>query len=87
MKISDHIEHFIESQEWIFAKTYAKTWPMNISWKSGLIRCYKRVRENNQRAWNRWGFYHTKQVYFEHKGLTYWHMGHIINRCPNSETY
>ena len=32
-------------------------------------------------------FYSTRQIYYDHAGDTYWHMGNIINRCPASETY
>ena len=32
-------------------------------------------------------FYTMKQTYFDYNGNTYWHMGNIINRCPDRETY
>jgi len=32
-------------------------------------------------------FYEIKLIYFKHNELTYWHMGNIINRCMEKDTY
>lgn len=88
MKFSQELKEFIENERWIFAKTYAKTWPHEYIVQENVNNDFFIELGNHI---DRYGykefFYKIKQTYFEYNGNTYWHMGNIINRCPKAETY
>ena len=98
----EEIKRFIESVEWIFAKTYANTWPHHYIVKDRVdkeffLRTVIHIRENGYEGI----FYRVKITYFEQDGLVYWTMvppvGNpkwypaeeetIVNRCPKENTY
>lgn len=102
MQFPKEIKDFINNVEWVFAKTYAKTWPHEYIVKEKVdetlfVQMVKHIRENGYEG----KFYKTKIIYFEENGLVYWTMvpplGHpkwypieeetIINRCPKENTY
>jgi hypothetical protein len=79
---------FIEDSEWIFAKTYAKTWPHEYIVQERVDNdLFLALAEHIDTHGYEGSFYDTKQIYWDYNGLTYWHMGNIINRCTKSETY
>ena len=85
---SSKLNFFIKDSEWIFAKTYAKTWPHEYIVQENVdnnlfIDLAKHITRYGYES----DFYDSKETYFDYKGNTYWHMGNIINRCPVSETY
>jgi hypothetical protein len=82
------LKKFIKDTPWTFAKTYAKTWPHEyIVYGKTDNRMFDKLADHIDEFGEDDYFYETKRPYFEYDGLTYWHMGIIINRCPNSETY
>ncbi|MCG7853433.1 MAG: hypothetical protein MIO92_13005 [Methanosarcinaceae archaeon] len=102
IKFPDELRIFIESVEWIFAVTYAKTWPHYYIVKDRVdeelfVRMVVHIREKGYMG----TFYHKRITYFEEDGLVYWTMvppiddpgwypveeETIINRCPKESTY
>ena len=71
IEFSDEIMKFIQGSNWIFAKTYAKTWPHEYIDNYGYQS----------------KFYNQLTTYFDYDGYTYWHMENIINRCLEKDTY
>lgn len=85
---------FVAAEKWIFAKTYAETWPHEY-----IVR--ERVDENlfvklvgHIRANGYQGHFYKKEItYYEEDDLVYWTMGApvsetiIVNRCPKENTY
>lgn len=84
----EKIKKFIESQSWIFAKTYAETWPHEYIVQENVDNdLFLELADHIDKYGYEDYFYETKQIYFEFDGYTYWHMGNIINRCVNRDTY
>ncbi|WP_234110528.1 hypothetical protein [Chryseobacterium sp. R2A-55] len=88
MPIPKDLKNFAESQKWIFAKTYAETYPHeNIVQEKVdselFLELGKFIDENGYEEY----FYSKKQIYFDFEGFTYWHMENIINRCVIEDTY
>ena len=98
----EDLEHFLETVEWTFAKTYAKTWPHEyiVSDQVDLelfMKTVRHIRENGVLK----PFYECQFTYFEQDGLVYWTMvppegspewypveeETIINRCRVEGTY
>ena len=97
------IKKFLEEQEWIFAKTFAKTWPHEYIVKNPSNRTmfYKVLRHIRQHC--RVGMFYSRQVaYFDEDGWTYWASAHpfrnhenwiplreetVLNRCSSDETF
>ena len=87
-EFSETLKKFIKEATWTFAKTYADTWPHEYIVQERVdndlfLALADHIDLNGYES----NFYSTKQIYFDHDGLTYWHMENIINRCPESETY
>ena len=90
----ENLKIFIAESNWIFAKTYAKTWPHEY-----IVR--DKVDENlflelvmhirNQGYVGK--FYNNEYIYFDDRKKVYWTMGAsieettIINRCSKEQTY
>ena len=88
MKLSEKLKNFIKEQDWIFAKTYAETWPHEYIVQervdNGLF--LDLANHIDQFGYEDY-FYKMKQIYFNYDGFTYWHMENIINRCVEKDTY
>ncbi|MDH5719843.1 MAG: hypothetical protein OEZ13_04385 [Spirochaetia bacterium] len=100
---SQEIKDFIKNENWVFAKTYAKTWPHEyiirdkVHDKDIFLKMAKHIREFGRVE----RFYEIKLTYFEEDGLVYWTMvppvgdaewyppekEEGINRCPKESTY
>jgi len=88
MQLPNKLKDFIETQSWIFAKTYAKTWPHEYIVQEKVdnnlfLELANHIDNYGYESY----FYEMKQIYFDFKGYTYWHMENIINRCIEKDTY
>jgi len=88
LDLSTPLKNFINSSNWIFAKTYAKTWPHEYIVQDKVdnnlfLALAKHVDSKGYKD----NFYKKEVVYFDHDGHTYWHMVNIINRCVMADTY
>jgi hypothetical protein len=88
MGLSDELKEFIASMKWTFAKTYAATWPHEYIVQEKVdndlfLKLAEHIDQNGYES----HFYKTTQIYFDYDGRTYWHMGIIINRCVEADTY
>ena len=98
----EDLERFLETVEWTFATTYAKTWSHEyiVSDRVDLdlfMKTVRHIRENGVLK----PFYDCRFMYFEQDGLVYWTMvppegssewypveeETIINRRPVEGTY
>lgn len=87
-ELSTELKDFINDSTWIFAKTYAKTWPHEYIVQENVDnKLFLELAEHIDNHGYEDYFYETKQIYFEYDGYTYWHMDNIINRCVNKDTY
>ncbi len=92
--LPDNLHDFINGSTWIFAKTYAKTWPHEYIVRdevdeSLFIALVEHVRQYGHIE----KFYDKDTIYFTALGKVYWTMGatieetEIINRCDPKQTY
>jgi len=87
-ELPEDLINFIENTIWIFAKTYAKTWPHEYIVQEKVDnKLFLELANHIDKFGYEDYFYKMKQVYFEYDGHVYWHMENIINRCPNKDTY
>ncbi len=86
--LSEQLKRFIRDSTWVFAKTYATTWPHEYIVQERVDNSlFMELAEHIDTFGYESEFYTTRQNYFDYDGDTYWHMGNIINRCLESETY
>lgn len=94
MHFPDKIKILIESTNWTFAKTYAKTWPHEYIVRKNVddnlfIQFVEHIRKYGYQGF----FYKNQMTYFEKDGLIYWTMGApieetiIINRTQKENSY
>ena len=86
--LPQNVQEFISDQDWIFAKTYADTYPHEyiVEEKVDAER-YARLAEHIDTHGYTDYFYKKPVIYFDFDGYTYWHMENIINRCVVADTY
>ena len=93
-EFAQELKNFIKESNWIFAKTYAKTWPHEYIVRDkvdkGLfIKMVEHIRANGYVG----KFYKMDITYFDEDGMVYWTMGApiddttIINRCAKEQSY
>ncbi len=93
-RFPDDIKSWLESQDWIFAKTYAKKWPHDYLVRERVdedmfLKAVVHTRVNGYIG----KFYKSKIPYFDEDGYVYWTMGAplditiILNRCRLEQTY
>jgi len=88
MELSDKVKEFIKNQDWVFAKTYAETWPHEYIVQEQVdSELFLKLADHIDKFGYEDYFYTTKNIYFEHNNFTYWHMENIINRCKEKDTY
>lgn len=91
---SQELKNFIKESDWIFAKTYAKTWPHEYIVRDKVdealfVKMVEHIRENGYVG----KFYKIDITYFDEDGMVYWTMGDpietttIINRCTKEQSY
>ncbi len=84
----------IDKLNWIFAKTYAKTWPHEYIVREEMdetlfIQLVEHIRHYGYRG----KFYSKSITYFDYLNRVYWTMGApvketiIINRCEKEKSY
>ena len=92
--LPDHLQCFIDESTWVFAKTYAKTWPHEYIVKKKVdpalfLELVKHIRTHGYVG----KFYKKDITYFDDRDRVYWTMGApvkettIINRCEKEQTY
>jgi len=87
-ELSDELKGFIKNSTWIFAKTYAETWPHEYIVQEKVDNdLFLKLAAHIDTFGYESEFYDAKHIYFDFDGNTYWHMENIINRCAESETY
>ena len=86
--LPDEVKSFVGYTPWIFAKTYAKTWPHEYIVQEKVDNgLFLQLANHIDTFGHEEYFYKKKMVYFDYDGHVYWHMENIINRCITSETY
>jgi|TARA_Y100000294_G_scaffold18996_1_gene16363 hypothetical protein len=92
--LSEKLKQFIKHVNWVFAKTYATTWPHEYIVRdqvneSLFIELVEFIRANGYVG----KFYKMDITYFDEDGMVYWTMGDpvetttIINRCTKEQSY
>ena len=88
MELPEKLKSFIAIQDWIFAKTYAETWPHEYIVQERVDNeLFLELANHIDLFGYEDYFYEMKLIYFKYNELTYWHMGNIINRCQEKDTY
>ena len=93
-RFSPDLREFVNNEKWVFAKTYAKTWPHEYIVRESVdegffVNLVKHIRANGYQGY----FYKKEITYYGEDGLVYWTMGApvaettIINRCRGDQTY
>jgi hypothetical protein len=101
-QLPSYLAEFVEAAVWVFAVTYAETWPHHYIVKDRVdnVRFLELVRHIRRHGYKS-RFYNTPITYFDHDGNVYWTMvppegqpgwyppeeETIINRCPANATY
>jgi len=94
MGFSKTLKNFIKNSNWIFAKTYAKTWPHEYIVRDKVdetlfVKMVEHIRANGYVG----KFYKMDITYFDEDGMVYWTMGDpietttIINKCAKEQSY
>jgi hypothetical protein len=94
MMFPNDLKAFVTEQKWMFAKTYALTWPHEYIVRDRVdedlfIELVQHIRTYGYEG----NFYRKSITYFDEDGLVYWTMGApidetiIINRCRREESY
>lgn len=94
MEFDVAVKDFIKKSNWIFAKTYAKTWPHEYIVRDKanevlFVKTVEHIRANGYIG----KFYKMNITYFDEGGMVYWTMGSpiddttIINRCTKEQSY
>ena len=90
----DNLRMFVAESDWIFAKTYAKTWPHEYIVREKIdenlfLELVKHIRTQGYVG----KFYNNEYIYFDDRKMVYWTMDApidettIINRCDKEQTY
>ena len=93
-KLPKYLAMFIKESSWMFAKTYARTWPHEYIVKERVdstlfVELVKHIITFGYTG----KFYKMDITYFDERKMVYWTMGApieettIINRCRKDQTY
>ena len=86
--LPENLQNFIINETWIFAKTYAKTWPHEYIVEEQVDKVvFQKLAKHIDTFGHEEEFYSKKMVYFYFGEHAYWHMENIINRCLLQDTY
>ena len=92
--LPENLREFVASSNWIFAKTYAPTWPHEYIVREKVDRVlFESLARNIRQHGFEGRFYQRVLTYFAEDGLLYWTMGEpieettIINRCKEEGSY
>ena len=91
---SDELKEFVNDTVWVFAKTYASTWPHHYIVRDRVDEnLFIKMVHHIRRFGYEGRFYKMKITYFDEDGFVYWTMGEpveettIINRCIKEHPY
>ncbi len=88
VQLTEELCRFIEDAIWTFAKTYAETYPHEYIVEEHVDRdLYSKLAHHIDTHGYTDYFYNKAVIYLDYNGYTYWHMGIIINRCVEADTY
>ena len=93
-ELPPRLKDFVEATPWVFAKTYAKTWPHEYIVRDRVdedlfLELVRHIREHGYQG----SFYRKPITYFDHDGRVYWTMGEavektvVVNRCLKEQSY
>ena len=93
-RLPGNVRILIASSTWIFAKTYASTWPHEYVVRDQVdedvfVECVRYIRANGYQG----TFYTSDITYLDYANRVYWTMGApvegttIINRCRKEHSY
>ena len=86
--IGDELKTFIADSTWVFAKTYADTYPHEYIVQERVDNdLFLELAEHIDSVGYERNFYSKPVIYWDYDGYTYWHMENIINRCVEADTY
>jgi len=86
--VPDELKVFIAESRWVFAKTYADTWPHEYIVQERVDSAlFRKLADHIDTCGYMRHFYSKEVIYWDYDGYTYWHMGNIINRCVEADTY
>jgi hypothetical protein len=85
---------FVDNSDWVFAKTYAKTWPHEYIVRDQVaedrfVELVRHIRDHGYLG----KFYAKDITYLDCSNLVYWTMGEpieettVINRCRKEQSY
>ena len=84
--IRNELRTFIADLAWIFAKTYADTYPHEYIVQERVDNdLFLELAEHIDSVGYERNFYSKPVIYWDYEGYTYWHMGNIINRCVEAD--
>ena len=87
-KLPKNLQDFIANETWIFAKTYAKTWPHEYIVQEQVDNIlFNEFAQYVDSFGHKEKFYNKSMIYLNFENYTYWHMENIINRCLHEDTY
>lgn len=79
---SNQLKEFIKDSNWIFAKTYAATWPHEYIVQEKVNNdLFLALAQHIDTFGYESLFNKIKYMYYDYDGHSYWHMENIINRC------
>jgi len=82
MDLSEKLKNFINIQTWIFAKTYAETWPHEYIVQEKVDSdLFQELANHIDKFGYKKYFQEVEYTYFDYDDFTYWHIENIINRC------
>ena len=92
--LPENLKIFIAESKWVFAKTYANTWPHEYIVRDNVdeklfLELVKHIRLQGYLG----KFYNQEYIYFDYQDNVYWTMDPsieettIINRCSREQTY
>jgi len=83
-----NLKTFISASDWIFAKTYAETWPHEYIVQERVDNdLFLELAHHIDTGGYVEHFFNKEVTYWDYEGYTYWHMENIINRCVVADTY
>ena len=93
-KLPEYLAKFINNIDWIFAKTYAKTWTHEYIARDRVDESLFVELVEYTRKYGYISKFYTKDIpYFDEGNMVYWTMGDgientiIINRCRKEQSY
>lgn len=93
--MEQQLTDFIKDANWIFAKTYATTWPHEYILLKDVVNTdiFYRLVKLIQNEGYLGKFYSKELTYYDYDNKVYWTMGDtpvnttVINRCNKDSTY